>query len=233
MGRQLALKGAVGWRRVQRLRLLHGPVLLGVLGLVGVRVRVVGGRGTGLGEVALPRRGQPRVQHLHDLVGRRVPTLTLTLTLTHPGVRGSLIVRGQLVEAGQPVPRVFGQVREQLLVRTHRVLAATGRRGRDEKDRLGGVPERIDVEVVPSLVRGRVSGGGGGAVGVGLARRVRVRAGRRAALPGQLLQLDEALVHAARPFVAAAPGAGPGAAPAAPLPALQNSPGHHGLTTRQ
>ena len=75
--------------------------------------------------------------------------------------------------------------------------------------------------------------GGGRAVGVGLARCVRVRAGRRAALAGQLLQLDAALVHAARPLVAAAPGAGADTPPAAPLPALQHSPGHHGFTTGQ
>lgn len=105
-------------------------VVVGVVGVgVRVRVRVGGGRGgAGLGDVALPRRGQPRVQHLHDLVGRRVPTLTLTLTLTKPGVCESLLVRGYLVVAGQPVPHaICGQVREELVVRAHSVLAPTGR----------------------------------------------------------------------------------------------------------
>jgi len=54
--------------------------------------------------------------------------LTLTLTLTQPGVCESLLVRGHLVVAGQPVPHAIrGQVREELVVRAHSVLAPAGR----------------------------------------------------------------------------------------------------------
>jgi hypothetical protein len=176
--------------------------------------------GGGLTVTALPRGAQPSVQHLHDLVGRRPQALTLTLTLSSvtlvvESVSGPPPCVARSVAVARPVGR--GGVGEELVVGAHNVQ--TPRRGlsggRQERRVVTRLAQRVDVEVVASFLRGRVHCGGGRAVGVGVARGVRVGAGGGAALARQLLELDAALVHAAGPVVASRARTGRPAAPAA------------------
>lgn len=123
----------------------------------------------------------------------------------------------------------MGQFREQMLIRPHVVRSgahACGDQHQSFSSQPGRVPQRIDVEVVSSLVGVQVSRGGGGTVGVGLARGVRVGAGGGAGLPGQLLQFDAALVHAA-PFLRPTRGPRTGTPPTSVASLLMHNGRHN------
>ena len=222
---QLSLDGAgVGVGR-QRLRLLHGSPRLLVVVVVGGEVQEGGAltARAGRGPPALPGGREAGVQQLHDLTSRGVPPLAgLTTTTT-------------TTTTGQPVRRAVG---EHLVAPLHGVQPAGSGRGRGggvggggggggaQDQGVPGASQRVDVQVVAPPVGRCVGGVGGRAVRVGVAGRVGVGAGRRAALARQLLQLDTApvpSVAAAGPLLAARPRAGPPAPPAArPRPALQH-----------